>query len=208
MILLTKTINKVLEDAVLSELTVTRSSEGTLQLVGRECGQSILLLSSMPISKKLTVVEREILIEDYIMPLITKHRKDLASLVTLMKDRTIEDMGVALREELLTKEDIKVNTSTAFSYADQRTELSSYSATDRTTGDKVQYLCSSEEYTINLSSSNKDSAALVREMKIAHATTRRLLTALVRWKNQEEAAFTKKEHVTKLQESMQVKCSL
>ena len=102
---------------------MTRSPEGTLQLVGKECGQSILTISSMPISKKLTVAEREILIEDYITPLFSKNLKDLTSLIVLMKDTTIEDNKEALKEELKTKEEIAVNTHTSFDYNKQHTAI-------------------------------------------------------------------------------------
>ena len=72
----------------------------------------------------------------------------------------------------------------------------------------VTYDIATKKYTVNIQGKHTDATGLVRNMKDSPALTKKLCTALVRWKDVEEALQTKKEHIAKLQNSMQVKCNL
>ena len=109
MIILTKEINEILNTMKLQELTVRRTSDGYLELVGRECEKSILVFSSMPISKKLTAVEREILKDDYILDILAKHSKKITSLITILKDTTATDKLKTILETFQKKNVMNIN---------------------------------------------------------------------------------------------------
>ena len=212
MILLTKEINERLDFIGLPDLTVMRNEAGTLDLVGKECGKSILRLSTMPISKKLTVNERTIIIEDYVVPVVVKHSKKLITLVTLMKDTTIEDGRKVLKGELLAKEQLSATTNMSFDYAESTSVPHMYTITD-VAGDKweksyIAYNVKEGIYQMNIQTADVSIDKLVRESKKAEALADKLCKALKKWKDQEEALQVKTKHIAELQESLQVKCSI
>ena len=91
MIILTKNINGMLDRQKLSELTIERMDNGTISLVGKECSKELMSISSVQVSKKLTVEERRIITEDYIEPIVMKNKKMLQDIIKMSSDSTIEE---------------------------------------------------------------------------------------------------------------------
>jgi len=213
MILLTKKINNELDALGLQELTVVRTEDSALSLVGRECAKQILKFSSMPISKKLTVVERDILTDDYIMPIITKYAKDLTTLITLMKDKTIDDMVQKAKDDAFEHDNLALSVSTSYSTALGRQATSYYQArttdADKHTDESgVRYNVAEEKYIVDLNISQSDPKFCVNELNTLDVKVAHMLYTLGKWKDMNEALAVKNDHVKELQEKMQTKCSL
>jgi len=212
MIILTKQINETLDAKKLQELTVVRTEQGTLSLVGRECGKEILNFSSMPISKKLTVAERDILMDDYIMPTITKHGLDLAKLIILMKDRSLTDDVENFKEDALKDHGFKLSRSSAYSHIKNMSEVSLYSisAFDEllNTDITLTYSVDNDRFSTRVSTTQGKAQQCVNMVKASEKILNHMATVLAEWKDKSEAMDVKDEHVKELQESMQIKCSL
>jgi hypothetical protein len=100
MIILTRDVNEILDKLGLSELTIVRAGDGTIQLAGKECNKPITTVSTIKVGKKLTKAERDILTDDYIMPILSVHTKALQSLIATTKDtKPEEDLELFLKEE-------------------------------------------------------------------------------------------------------------
>ena len=212
MILLTKQINDILDTKKLPELTVLRTDAGTLSLVGRECGKEILNFSSMPISKKLTVQEREILMDDYLVPVLFKHGKDLNSLITLMKDRTLDDDVEAYKKAMADNEEYSLTKNTHYQHSSGKTVTSGYFIKTKFDDDEitasVNYSVDKGAYSAHFDVIQPNGLFCVNEMKNADKVIKAMVAVLDVWKDKNEALDVKNEHVAKLQESMKIKCSL
>jgi len=84
MILLKKEVNEIFETHKLPELTVDIQN-GFLQIVGRKCGQPMMMINGISPSKKMTKDERKIIIDDYLLPVIVKHKADFDKVITLKR---------------------------------------------------------------------------------------------------------------------------
>ena len=91
MILLTKEVNTLLENNGLNELTISRNEDGFINLVGKDCHNTILTFTTMKVSSKLTKLEREILINDYILKVIVDNKPLLLKLIKTAQDTTSKD---------------------------------------------------------------------------------------------------------------------
>jgi len=200
MIILTKRINEELDKAGLPELTVLRDDAGQLNLVGRECAKHIMKLSSMPIGKKLSAVERNILIDDYVLVLITKHLKDLKSLMTYMKDSSHKDALTKYKDAL--SKDKNIHTSINRTYTGVIADYILY-----TDNIKVK-LDTNGKYEALFNSKASGVSKLKTRLGIHLTTAHELLDEMGKFKILVDADY---EHglVTKeLQEEMQQKCNI
>ena len=91
MILLVREATTYLTAHGLSDLTVSRSDQGYVQLVGRACQKPLITITSINVSNKLTAKEREIIMDDYIKPAIDKYKDDILELMRLAGDTTTAD---------------------------------------------------------------------------------------------------------------------
>ena len=156
MILLTKEINDLLDTMKLPELTIQRTNDGFLQLVGRECGKSILVFSSMPISKKLTVAEREILRDDYIMSVVSKYNKKLLDLISTLKDTKPRESTEMIMDVLKKTHKLDVNLNRAYSYTDELAKLEAITIIHPKNGILFRYNIKNNTYDVTLSQSNEE----------------------------------------------------
>ena len=213
MILLTKTINAELDKAKLPELTVQRTEAGTLALVGRECGKQIINFSSMPISKKLSVAEREIMMDDYLMPTIYKHGKDLISLITLMKDQKLEKAVETFKEDNRKIKKLELSTNSHYDHSLFSSIVSYYQVrtnehTSHYDESHVRFDVKEGKYSSEVNVNAGDSKGLTNEIKLKAKQIEQMIKTLDKWKDLNEALDVKNEHVAKLQNDMKIKCSL
>jgi len=200
MIILTKRINEELDKAGLPELTVLRDDNGQLNLVGRECAKPIMKLSSMPIGKKLSAVERNILIDDYVLVLITKHLKDLKSLMTFMKDSSHKDALDKYKDYLLKDKEMKFSVITSY------------------TGKPAEYRISIKRIAVKLNAGGEYETSVgnisgsIAEAKtslgIALVTTQELLSEVDKVKALVDKDYEHRLAIGELQEEMQQKCNI
>ena len=78
-------VKQLFEDKGIPELTVGRSSQGFLTVIGKECGQPIMTISQVEIPSKLTKATRNIVINDYLIPALDKHTTNFINLITAKK---------------------------------------------------------------------------------------------------------------------------
>jgi len=84
MILLKKEVNEIFEAEGLGELTVANVS-GSLAIVGRKCGQSVLIINDITPKQTMTKAVRDIVLNDYILPVLSKHKKDFKDYIATRK---------------------------------------------------------------------------------------------------------------------------
>lgn len=101
MIVLKKEVNEIFEANKLPELTVDIQN-GFLQIVGRKCGQPLMMINGISPAKKMTKEEREIVLNDYLIPVITTHKKDFDAVISTKR------AGKVLKDDMHTELD-KVN---------------------------------------------------------------------------------------------------
>ena len=200
MIILTKRINEELDKAGLPELTVLRDDNGQLNLVGRECAKPIMRLSSMPIGKKLSAVERNILIDDYVLVLITKHLKDLKRLMTFMKDSSHKDALVKYQDDLIKDKGIEVFVHN--SYTGKPTEYSV------SAGGTAVKLNSKGKYETSTNSTSGGVAKAKTNLGITLTAAHELLDEVSKFKELVGKDYEHRLAIEKLQEEMQLKCNI
>jgi hypothetical protein len=85
MILLKNEVKDLFEKAGIPELTVSRGIEGYLTIVGKECGQLIMTISQVTVPRTMNKATRKIIIDDYLVPALTKYSKDFVNMVKAKK---------------------------------------------------------------------------------------------------------------------------
>ena len=200
MIILTKRINEELDKAGLPELTVLRDDNGQLNLVGRECAKPIMKLSSMPIGKKLSAVERNILIDDYVLVLITKHLKDLKSLMTFMKDSSHKDALDKYKDDL--RKDKGVEPKVATTYKNTTSEYKLH------TNDVIVSLSSEGKYEAVFNSRASGVSKLKTRLGVHLTIAHELLDEVGKFKILVDKDCEHNLAIKKLQEEMQQKCNI
>ena len=85
MILLKNEVKDIFTKYGLDNFTVGRNSNGYLDLVG-DCGKPLVQITNFAIGSKLTKKEREICIDDYIIPTLSKHAASVKKLIDAKKD--------------------------------------------------------------------------------------------------------------------------
>ena len=200
MIILTKRINEELDKVGLPELTVLRDDIGQLNLVGRACAEPIMKLSSMPIGKKLSAAERNILIDDYVLVLITKHLKDLKSLMTFMKDSSHKDALDKYKDDLKKTKYVEAKIATTY-----KNTTSEY----RLHTDEVMVKLSSEgKYEAVFSSKASGVSKLKTRLGTHLTTTYELLDEVGKFKILVDKDYEHRLAIGELQEEMQQKCNI
>jgi len=200
MIILTKRINEELDKAGLPELTVLRDDNGQLNLVGRECAKPVMKLSSMPIGKKLSAVERNILIDDYILVLITKHLKDLKSLMTFMKDSSHKDALDKYKDDLRKDKGVEAKISTIYKNTTSEYRLH--------TDDVMVKLSYEGKYEAIFNSRASGVAKLKTRLGVHLTTAHELLDEVGKFKILVDKDYEHNLAIEKLQEEMQQKCNI
>ena len=84
MLKLKSVTKKLFKDVGLSDITVGRDNSGYISLVGVECNKPVLTIGSIQVGTKLSKVESEIVINEYIIPTLDKYAEDIRMYV----DRT------------------------------------------------------------------------------------------------------------------------
>ena len=200
MIILTKRINEELDKAGLPELTVLRDDDGQLNLVGRECAKPIMKLSSMPIGKKLSAVERNILIDDYVLVLITKHLKDLKSLMALMKDSSHKDALDKYKDDLKKTKYVEARISTTYKNTTSEYRLH--------TNDVMVKLSSDGKYEAIFNSKASSVAKIKTRLGLHIVTAHELLFEVDKFKALVDKNYEHRLAIGELQEEMQQKCNI
>jgi hypothetical protein len=94
MLILKNEIKEVFKTLGMPEgLTVTRGAGRGPKFVSisGQCGEPILTITKVEVGAKLTKVEREILILDYIVPALTVNKEAILDYIKLRKDTSIDD---------------------------------------------------------------------------------------------------------------------
>jgi len=201
MIILTKRVNEELDKAGLPELTILRDDNGQLNLVGRECAKPIMKLSSMPIGKKLSAVERNILIDDYVLVLITKHLKDLKRLMTFMKDSSHKDALDKYKDDLLKDKAAKAKISTTY----KKNATSEYRLH---TNDVMVNMSYEGKYEVNISSRAGNIMKTKSNLGAHIVTAHELLFEIDKFKALVDKDYEHRLAIGELQKEMQQKCNI
>ena len=210
MIILTKEISAALAAMKLDELTLSRTSDGVLTLAGKECGKPILTLSHMPVSKKLTVAERKILTDDYIMPVLAKSVKDVVTLVSLMKDtRTTDDLE-AFKKDLKEVHDTEAGINTAYDHIKQVHSVYKYHLHKRipSASYRVYLDTDDDSYTTNIDITKDTDLAVMYAVKHSDKTMKIMFKQLVTWRQLNEALAVQTNKIEELQGKISAKCAL
>jgi hypothetical protein len=210
MIILTKEISAVLAGMGLDELTIDRTPDGGLALAGKECGKPILTLSNIPVSKKLTVAERKILTEDYILPALTKNVKDIITLVSLMKDTRLQEDLNKFREDLKAVHGIAAERYNGFSKAVNGYATYKFFLTHKTKEAtyKVYQDVPEDNYTSSIEVTKDTHLAVIYEIKHASKHIQDMFNKLAVWRQLNEAVEVQEAKIEELRELISAKCTL
>ena len=92
MLVLKNKIEAIFKELGMPEnLTVTRDKHTRFVSISGQCGEPILTITEVEVSAKLTKAEREILINDYIVPTLTANKKAILDYIKLREDTSIDD---------------------------------------------------------------------------------------------------------------------
>jgi hypothetical protein len=86
MLILKSTVKDIFTKAGLEDFTVGRDNAGYLNIVG-PCGKSLVSITNFSIGSKLTKAERDICINEHIIPVLDAHK---ATIIDLIKDKEDE----------------------------------------------------------------------------------------------------------------------
>jgi len=82
--MLKSAVKDLFKKAGLEDFTVGRDSAGFLNIVG-PCGKSIVSITNFPVGSKLSKMEREIAINEHIIPVLDMHSKSILDLIVKNK---------------------------------------------------------------------------------------------------------------------------
>ena len=215
MIILTKAINELLDTAGLPELTIVRNDAGYIALVGRECGKEIMVFSSMPISKKLTVEERRILQEDYLEPVVAKNKVSLQTLIIESTDKSISE-AVALTVEKYKTGGIVLTRAKNHPYTyegeEEFTSIQAKVFGNDGLGRKASLIIgwarSSDGYDVTIDTDEAPSSELTTNVNNIASDMPACVTAIDDYKAAILAEETQINNIKRLQASLAAKCSL
>jgi len=123
MIVLKKEINAIFETNKLPELTVDIQN-GFLQIVGRKCGQPLMMINGISPAKKMTKDEREIVLNDYLIPVITTHKKDFDAVITTKRaGKVLKDAMYTELDKVNKLKNLRVVVSSSHDYTTSTTKL-------------------------------------------------------------------------------------
>ena len=108
MLILKNEIKEVFKTLGMPEgLTVSRNNRTKFVAISGQCGEPVLTITKVEIGAKLTKAEREILINDYIVPALTVNKKAVLDYIKLRKDTTVDDDLKALQDKYILKHSCK-----------------------------------------------------------------------------------------------------
>ena len=119
---------ELFKKAGLENFTISRKQNGCLELVG-DCGKPLVQITNFSVGSKLTKKEREICIDDYIQPALTKHSKSILELVDAKKDEKRLEEIVETAKEDTEKSDLQYNFYIKINYASKYNDIEYYSLT-------------------------------------------------------------------------------
>jgi hypothetical protein len=100
MLILKKEIKDIFKSLGMPEgLTVTRGAGRGANFISisGQCGAPILTITKVEVGTKLTKTEREILIDDYIVPAIKNNKKNILKYIEKLKDTKVDDRIAELK---------------------------------------------------------------------------------------------------------------
>ena len=110
-------VKELFKAAGVPELTVG-SIDGYLNIVGSKCGEAIMSIAQFKVGTKFSTKQREIIIEEYLEPVLVKYGKELKDLVAVKKAGKLIDEAIEVEIDSLRKMDIKV--SVEYNYNDNQ----------------------------------------------------------------------------------------
>ena len=131
MLILRNQTKELFDKAGLSEFTIGRDSVNNLAIVG-PCAKSIVSITNFAVGTKLSKAERDITINDYLIPALTAHSKIIVNMIKLKQEK--EDAEKAVLDFVQTiREKDKINVSHSFNYSSNSVYTMSLS-----TGEKLK----------------------------------------------------------------------
>jgi hypothetical protein len=100
MLIFKKIAEEYLETQGFDKLSVSRNGYGFIQIVGKVCEKPVAVFMQVPVSTKLTKMEREILMDEYLKPYVTSYAKELREFVVAASDNTTNDAAKRAEEAL------------------------------------------------------------------------------------------------------------
>jgi hypothetical protein len=204
MIILTRDINEELDKLGLSELTIIRDESGTIQLAGKECSKPVTPVSTIKVGKKLTIAERAILTDNYIMPMLTTYWKTLQDLIITTKDtRPEEALELFLKEE---KEDKNTKYLARKNYSD---EYVAYRATKSCGKDAVcRVYYNTKQISCDIETGYQDEIDMKTELSDGVLYIKELIISIKKYVDLVEAVEAKTKKLKVLREAMLITCAV
>ena len=213
MVLLTNRINNELDSLGLKELTIGRTADGYIQLIGRKCGAMVMSFSAMPVGKKLTKEERTILANDYLIPSINGNSKLLKDLLVLKQDTVPQDVYDDFKEVQLVKHRRLLSAHRKHLYNDDKKDSIIYYVKNRdddTTSTEVKYDTDDHTYTINYEQEAQHPAGAVNNMfsNAAKTELEDYIEVLEEWMTVSEELKAHLEAIEEIEGKLAIKCTL
>jgi hypothetical protein len=152
------------------------------------------------------------------MPSIRKYGKDIASLIVLVKDKTLEDDVAKYKKDSFKDNKFSLSAHTSYSYSKSKTILNSYDVhTSHAVHTDIEssnleitliYNVKTKQYSTRIVTDQTKLLLCIKTIKDSEKTLRHMSLVLTEWMDKNEALDVKNSHIEKLQESMQIKCSL
>ncbi len=115
MLILRNQTKELFDKAGLSEFTIGRNSANNLAIVG-PCAKSIVSITNFAVGTKLSKAEREITINDYLIPALTAHSKIIVNMIRLKQEKEDADKAVLDFAQAIREKD-KISVSHSFNYS-------------------------------------------------------------------------------------------
>jgi dsDNA-binding SOS-regulon protein len=206
MIILTRDIGLELTKLGLPELTIIRDDSGVVQLAGKECNKPIIAVSTIKVNKKLTKAERDIITDDYIMPMLTTHSKTLLDLIALSKDTTAEEaLALFLKEE---KEDSNTTYNDHTNYHDKNMKCTASMDNNKGTVCRVVYSEKSDQMSCHIATQQQDVVDMKTEISDGVLYVNKLTKSIKEYVELSKAVADKKETLNLLRIDMQITCKV
>jgi len=213
MVLLTNRINNELDSLGLKELTIGRTADGYIQLIGRKCGAMVMSFSAMPVGKKLTKEERTILANAYLIPSINGNSKLLKELLVLKQDTVPQDVYDDFKKVQLVKHRRLLFAHRKRLYNDDKKDSIIYYVKSRdedTTSTEVKYDTDDQTYTINYEQEAQHPSDVLDNMFSMKAKMELsdYMTALAEWVTVNEELNAHIEAIEEIEGKLAIKCTL
>ena len=163
----------------------------------------------MPISKKLTVAEREILRDDYIMSVVTKYNKQLMDLITALKDTKPTDDTQAIIDNLKKKHKLDASLNRGYSYTDEIKQLDSISIKNHKQRIFFKHDIKDNTYNVTLSQNDEEDITQINNTILEYKGKRKIMeTAIKDLLVSTSAEYDQQKKITSLQKELIIKCTL